>query len=84
LVSTPTQDIEVKIQSIVAEQLGIEDAEIMPSSHFIDDLGADGLDLMEVIMAVEEEFEVEIPESDSHQFAMVQDIVDFLVARVAF
>ena len=62
----------------VAEQLGIEAAEVMAESNFKDDLNADSLDLFEMIMAMEEEFGVEIPSDDLDQIATVQDVMDYL------
>ena len=67
-----------KLQEIIAEQLGIEAAEVMAESNFKDDLNADSLDLFEMIMAMEEEFGVEIPSDDLDQIATVQDVMDYL------
>ena len=67
-----------KLQEIIAEQLGIEAAEVNAESNFRDDLNADSLDLFEMIMAMEEEFGVEIPSDDLDQIATVQDVMDYL------
>lgn len=67
-----------KLQEIIAEQLGIEAAEVKAESNFKDDLNADSLDLFEMIMAMEEEFGVEIPSDDLDQIATVQDVMDYL------
>ena len=67
-----------KLQGIIAEQLGIEAAEVNAESNFKDDLNADSLDLFEMIMAMEEEFGVEIPSDDLDQIATVQDVMDYL------
>ena len=67
-----------KLQAIIAEQLGIEAAEVQAESNFKDDLNADSLDLFEMIMAMEEEFGVEIPSDDLDQIATVQDVMDYL------
>ena len=67
-----------KLQVIIAEQLGIEAAEVQAESNFKDDLNADSLDLFEMIMAMEEEFGVEIPSDDLDQIATVQDVMDYL------
>lgn len=67
-----------KLQEIIAEQLGIEAEEVKAESHFKDDLNADSLDLFEMIMAMEEEFDVEIPSEDLEQIATVQDIMNYL------
>lgn len=67
-----------KLQEIIAEQLGIEAAEVQAESNFKDDLNADSLDLFEMIMAMEEEFGVEIPSDDLDAIATVQDVMDYL------
>ena len=67
-----------KIRAIIAEELGIEEDTIELDSHLSDDLGADSLDAVELIMALEEEFEVEIDDSDAQAIKTVQDIVDYL------
>ena len=67
-----------KLQEIISEQLGIEAAEVQAESNFKDDLNADSLDLFEMIMAMEEEFGVEIPSDDLDQIATVQDVMDYL------
>ena len=67
-----------KLQTIIAEQLGIETGDVSADSNFKDDLNADSLDLFEMIMAMEEEFEVEIPSDDLEQLQTVQDVMDYL------
>lgn len=67
-----------KVQEIIAEQLGIEAAEVEASSSFKEDLNADSLDLFEMIMAMEEKFDIEIPSDDLEQITTVQDILDYL------
>lgn len=67
-----------KVRAIIAEELGIEEDSIEIDSHLADDLGADSLDAVELIMAIEEEFEVEIDDSDAQAIKTVQDIVDYL------
>ena len=67
-----------KLQEIIAEQLGIEAAEVKAESNFKDDLNADSLDLFEMIMAMEEEFGVEIPSEDLEKLLTVQDVIDYL------
>ena len=66
-----------KLQAIIAEQLGIEAGDVSADSNFKDDLNADSLDLFEMIMAMEEEFEVEIPSDDLEQLQTVQDVMDY-------
>ena len=67
-----------KLQEIIAEQLGIEASEVQAESNFKDDLNADSLDLFEMIMAMEEEFGVEIPSDDLDAIATVQDVMDYV------
>lgn len=67
-----------KIKSIIADQLGVEESEIKTEASFVDDLGADSLDIVELIMALEEEFDIEIPDEDAEKIATVGDIVDYI------
>ena len=67
-----------KVQEIVASQLGVEAAEVKPSASFATDLGADSLDTVELKMALEEKFGVEIPDEDAEKIATVQDAVDYI------
>jgi acyl carrier protein len=72
-----------RVKKIIMEQLGVEEAEVVPTASFIDDLGADSLDLVELIMSLEEEFsdssrKVEIPDEDAEKIATVQDAVDYI------
>jgi acyl carrier protein len=71
-------DTLTKVQTIVAEQLGVEIAEVKPEASFQNDLGADSLDLVEVVMALEEVFEVEITDEDADSIRTVQEAVDFI------
>ncbi len=66
------------IKEIVANQLGVEPNEVVPEASFVDDLGADSLDLVELIMAMEEEFGVEVPDEDAEKIRTVQDTIDYL------
>jgi len=70
--------VEDKIKSIIAEQLGVKVEEVTPQSSFIDDLGADSLDTVEVIMALEEEFNVEIPDEDAEKMTTVGDAIKYI------
>ena len=70
-----------KMKPIIAEQLNVNEAEIKPETKFKDDLGADSLDLFEMVMAFEEEFEVEIPSEDLEKIATVGDVVKYLEAH---
>lgn len=70
-----------KLKSVIVEQLNVEEADIKETSSFKDDLGADSLDLFELVMALEEEFGVEIPSEDLEKIATVQDVMDYLAAK---
>lgn len=70
--------IEARIKKVVAEQLSVEEAEIRPESSFQDDLGADSLDLVELIMAMEEEFEIKIEDDAAQKIKTVQNAIDFV------
>lgn len=67
-----------KVKKIIVEQLGVEEDEITLESSFIDDLGADSLDIVELIMALEEEFDLEIPDSEAEKLQTVGDAVDYI------
>ncbi|MEZ5477822.1 MAG: acyl carrier protein [Thiolinea sp.] len=71
-------DIEKRVKAIVAEQLGVEEAEITNESSFIDDLGADSLDTVELVMALEEEFGTEIPDEEAEKITTVQLAIDYI------
>jgi acyl carrier protein len=70
--------MESRLKKIVAEQLGVDEAKIVPSARFSDDLNADSLDLVEMIMSLEEEFGVEIPDEDADKILTVQDAIDYI------
>jgi acyl carrier protein len=67
-----------KVQEKVAEQLGVDAEEVLLESSFIDDLGADSLDIVELLMALEEEFDIEIPDEEAEKLATVSDVVDYI------
>jgi len=71
-------NVEAKVKSIIAEQLGVAEDEIKGASSFIEDLGADSLDIVELVMAMEEEFEVEIPDEEAENIKTVQDAVNYI------
>ena len=71
-------NVDAKVKSIIAEQLGVAEDEIKPESSFIDDLGADSLDIVELVMAMEEEFDVEIPDEQAESIKTVKDAVDYI------
>ena len=70
--------IEEKIADIIVEQLSVDKEKVVPGASFVDDLGADSLDLVELIMAMEEEFDIEIPDEEAEKIATVQDAIDFV------
>ena len=72
------EDIEAKVKKIVAEQLSVDEAEVTTESSFIDDLGADSLDTVELVMALEEEFGVEISDEDADKIRTVGAAIDFI------
>jgi acyl carrier protein len=72
------ENVEQRVKKIVAEQLGVNEAEIKNESSFVDDLGADSLDTVELVMALEEEFETEIPDEDAEKITTVQQAVDYV------
>lgn len=71
-----------KVRSIIAERLSLDEDEIKLDSHFADDLGADSLDVVELIMALEEEFDIEIPDEDAEKVSTVQNVVEYITKRV--
>ncbi|AUH50133.1 acyl carrier protein [Chromobacterium sp. ATCC 53434] len=76
------ENIEQRVKKIVAEQLGVNEAEIKIESSFVDDLGADSLDTVELVMALEEEFECEIPDEEAEKITTVQQAVDYVTANL--
>ena len=75
-------NIEQRVKKIVAEQLGVNESEIKIESSFVDDLGADSLDTVELVMALEEEFECEIPDEEAEKITTVQQAIDYVNAHV--
>lgn len=67
-----------KIKEIVAEQLGVDESEVISEASFIDDLGADSLDIVELIMALEEEFDMEIPDEDAEKISTVGNVIEYI------
>ena len=76
------ENIEQRVKKIVAEQLGVNEADIKNESNFVDNLGADSLDTVELVMALEEEFECEIPDEDAEKITTVQQAIDYVVANI--
>jgi acyl carrier protein len=73
--------IEQRVRKIVSEQLGVNEAEVKNDSSFVNDLGADSLDTVELVMALEEEFECEIPDEDAEKITSVQQAIDYVLAH---
>ena len=70
-----------KIQGIIAEQLGVDEEEVKMETHLMKDLEADSLDAVEIIMAIEDEFDIEVPDEDAEKFQLVSDIVSYVEAK---
>lgn len=73
--------IEERVTEIISNQLGVEKSEVVPEAAFIDDLGADSLDLVELIMAMEEEFDIEIADEEAEKLRTVQDVINYIQAH---
>lgn len=76
-------DIEMKVKSIIVEQLGVEADEVTMEASFTDDLGADSLDIVELVMALEEEFSLEIPDEEAEQIGRVREAVHYIEKHAA-
>jgi acyl carrier protein len=74
-------DLDAKVKKIISEQLGVPEADVKPEASFVNDLGADSLDTVELVMALEEEFGVEIPDEDAEKIATVQNAIDYIKAK---
>jgi acyl carrier protein len=70
--------VEDKVKQIIVEQLGVDEAEVTPNASFVDDLGADSLDTVELVMAFEEAFDIEIPDEDAEKIRTVQDAITYI------
>ena len=70
--------VEEKVKEIIVDQLGVDEKQVKSEASFIDDLGADSLDTVELVMALEEEFDIEIPDEDAEKIASVQNAVDYI------
>ncbi|MGL4224051.1 MAG: acyl carrier protein [Vibrio sp.] len=71
-------NIEERVKKIIVEQLGVDEAEVKHESSFVDDLGADSLDTVELVMALEEEFDIEIPDEEAEKITTVQAAIDYV------
>lgn len=74
--------VEEKVKNIIVEQLGVDVESVTPEASFIDDLGADSLDIVELVMTMEEEFDLEIPDEDAEKIKTVNDVVNYIKAKV--
>lgn len=70
--------VETKVREIICEQLGVSEGEVTPEASFIDDLGADSLDIVELVMALEEEYDMEISDEEAEKIRTVQDVVNYI------
>jgi acyl carrier protein len=73
--------VEQQVKAIVAEQLGVKAEQVTSAASFVDDLGADSLDTVELVMALEEEFEIEIPDEDAEKITTVQQAIDYINSK---
>lgn len=74
--------LEDKVKEIIVEQLGVDASEVKPTASFIDDLGADSLDTVELVMAFEEEFDIEIPDEDAEKLTTVGQAIEYLKTKI--
>ena len=77
-----SEEVFEKVKEVIVEQLGVTENSVTIDASFIDDLGADSLDIVELIMALEEEFDMEIPDTDAEKVATVKDVVDYIKDNV--
>ena len=82
LVVMSSEEVFEKVKGIIVEQLGVADTAVTLEASFIDDLGADSLDIVELVMALEEEFDIEIPDADAEKVVTVGDVVDYIKENV--
>ena len=73
--------VEERVKKLICEQLGVKEAEVKDGASFVDDLGADSLDTVELVMALEEEFETEIPDEEAENITTVKEAIDYIVAH---
>lgn len=75
--------IDERVKKIIAEQLGVEEAKVVPEASFVEDLGADSLDTVELVMALEEHFDTEIPDEDAQKILTVKDAIQYVETKAA-
>ncbi len=78
---TDTSNVAEKVKKIVVEQLGVDAAEVTPQAHFVNDLGADSLDTVELVMALEEAFDTEIPDEEAEKIQTVGQAIDYITSH---
>jgi len=76
-------DVEQRVKQIIVEQLGVDESQVDNSASFVEDLGADSLDIVELVMAFEEAFEIEIPDEDAEKIVTVKDAIDYIQSRTS-
>jgi len=74
--------LEDRVSAIIVEQLGVTKEELAPGASFIDDLGADSLDIVELVMAMEEEFDIEIPDDDAERIQTIEDVISYVKEKL--
>jgi len=79
---TDINNIEARVKKIIIEQLGVKEEQVTNEAAFVEDLGADSLDTVELVMALEEEFELEIPDEDAEKITTVQQAIDYIAAHL--
>ena len=80
-IAYPMASVDERVKQIIVEQLGVDEGEVTPSASFVDDLGADSLDTVELVMAFEEAFDIEIPDKEAEKIRTVKDAVDYINAH---
>jgi acyl carrier protein len=75
------EEITARVKSIVVEQLGVDAEKVVPEALFVEDLGADSLDIVELIMALEEEYDMEIPDEDAEKIGSVNDVIQYVLSK---
>ncbi|HET9320205.1 MAG TPA: acyl carrier protein [Bryobacteraceae bacterium] len=75
--------VEEKVKQIIVEQLGVDESQVDNTASFVEDLGADSLDIVELVMAFEEAFEIEIPDEDAEKITTVKEAIDYIEARTS-
>lgn len=75
------EEVVSKVKELICQSLGVSEDEIKPDSSFIDDLGADSLDIVELVMLIEKDFNIEIPDEDAEKISTVQDAIDYIVEQ---